>query len=455
MILSSRRQLLTRAGLAALGGLTSSIMPLSSVQAADFKAVVVVFLSGGHDGNNILIPTNAAYSDYQRSRPVLAQPKDALVPLSGTHMSHTFGLAPAARAFAELFEAKRLAVVANVGALVQPTTIAQIRNNTAKLPPFLGSHTEQEQWTQGWMGAEDLSGWGGRLMDQFAPELRSKQPLVALARDYTAVIGNSTPLSLADSNGSSNWGAASVDDPNNLVTQRLIALSRLQSANAYEAEVSRSLRSAYLDSVEFARGKTMGPKPTGNFVSVAFSSVARDLEFVARHIPYSKSTGARRQIYLIQDGGYDTHTGQLDTSETNPGLDLRFQAVARSVSALDKSLIDAGLDGQVLTVVMSEFGRTLDPAAGAGSDHAWGNHWFVVGGAIRGGVVYGNSFPTLVTGGVDDAFDWKPQRGQWIPQFSSDQFMADIARWMGLSAAQVTAAMPNLANFSKQTIGYL
>ncbi|MBM3390143.1 MAG: DUF1501 domain-containing protein [Betaproteobacteria bacterium] len=451
----SRRYLLTRAGLAALGGLTASVAPLSSVQAADYKAVVVVFLSGGHDGNNILVPTNGAYGDYQKSRPVLAHARDSLVPLSGTHISHTFGLAPSARAFAELFEAKRLAVVANVGALVQPTTIAQIRNNTAKLPPFLGSHTEQEQWVQGWMGAEDLSGWGGRMMDQFTAEFRNKQPLVALARDYTAVIGNSTPLSLADSNGGANWGPAPVDDPTHALTQRLIALSRLQSGNVYEAEVSRSMRSALLDAVEFARGKAKGPNPTGNFVDVQFSSVVRDLQFLARHIPYSKATGARRQIYLIQDGGYDTHTGQLDTGETNPGLDLRLQAVARSVSAFDKSLIDAGLDGQVLTVVMSEFGRTLDPAAGAGSDHAWGNHWFVVGGPVRGGVVYGNSFPLLVTGGADDAFNWNPQRGQWVPQFSSDQFMADIGRWMGLTAAQVGAAMPNLANFSKQTIGYL
>jgi len=292
-------------------------------------------------------------------------------------------------------------------------------------------------------------------MDQFSPDLRSKQPLVAVARDYTAVIGNATPLSLADSSGGDRWGHAPVDDPTNPLTQRLIALARLQSSNVFEAEVSRSMRSAYVDSVEFARGKAKGPKPTGNFVDVQFSSVVRDLQFLARHIPYSKSTGARRQIYLVQDGGYDTHTGQLETGDTNPGLDLRLQAVARSVSAFDKSLIDAGLDGQVLTVVMSEFGRTLDPAAGAGSDHAWGNHWFVVGGPVRGGVVYGNSFPLLVTGGADDAFNWKPQRGQWVPQFSSDQFMADIGRWMGLTAAQVGAAMPNLANFSKQTIGYL
>ncbi len=449
-----RRQFISRAGLAMLGGVAASMAPVARLQASDYKALVVVFLSGGYDGNNILVPTNAAYSDYQASRPALALPKDSLVRLSGTHISHTFALTPAARAFSNLFEAKRLAVVANVGALVQPTTLDQVRSQTAKLPPFLGSHSEQEQWIQGWMGAEDLSGWGGRMMDRMSPELRTKQPLISLARDYTAVISNETPLSLGDGGGGDWWGSAQVEDQSNPMTQRIMAMSRLQSANAYEAEFARSLRAAYLDTVEFSRGRRLGPTPTGTFSEVPFSSIGRDLQFVARHIPYSKATGARRQVYLLQDGGYDTHTGQLDTG-ANPGLDLRFQAVAQNVAALDKSMIDVGMDGQVLTIVISEFGRTLDPAAGAGSDHAWGNHWFVVGGSVKGGVVYGESFPRLVTGGADDASIWDPKRGQWLPQFSSDQFIADAARWMGLTAEQTLAAMPNLANFTRRTIGYL
>jgi uncharacterized protein (DUF1501 family) len=115
----------------------------------------------------------------------------------------------------------------------------------------------------------------------------------------------------------------------------------------------------------------------------------------------------------------------------------------------------AGMNNDVITVIMSEFGRTLDPAAGAGSDHAWGNHWFAVGGPVKGGMVYGNTFPTLQTGGPDDASMYNPKRGQWIPQFSSDQFMSDIVRWLGLTPAQALAVLPNLANFSAKTIGYL
>jgi len=152
-----------------LAGLGATLAGIRDVQAADYKALVVVFLSGGFDGNNVLIPVDGAYSDYAKARPVLALPKDSLVSLSGSHIGHKFALSPANRALARLFEQKRLAVVANAGALVQPTTMDQIRNNTAKLPPFMGSHTEQEQWIQGWMGAEDLSGWGGRALDASLP----------------------------------------------------------------------------------------------------------------------------------------------------------------------------------------------------------------------------------------------------------------------------------------------
>jgi uncharacterized protein (DUF1501 family) len=169
-------------------------------------------------------------------------------------------------------------------------------------------------------------------------------------------------------------------------------------------------------------------------------------------LTYAKQTGARRQIYLVQDGGYDTHTDQLSTTT---GLEKNIGEVTNNLVAFDKSIQAYGMNNDVITVVMSEFGRTLDPAAGAGSDHAWGNHWFALGGPVKGGVVYGNTFPTLQTGGPDDASSYDPKRGQWIPQFSSDQFMADLIQWMGLTPAQAVAVMPNLVNFPTKTIGFI
>ncbi len=448
----NRRNFLQHAGAVSLAGLGATLAGIRDVQAADYKALVVVFLSGGFDGNNVLIPVDGAYSDYAKARPVLALPKDSLVTLSGSHIGHKFALSPANRSLARLFEQKRLAVIANAGALVQPTTMDQIRNNTAKLPPFMGSHTEQEQWIQGWMGDEDLSGWGGRALDALPAEMKLRQPLVAMARDYTAVVANSTGLSLADSNGGANWGRARLDQADDMYRQRIEWASRLQSTNTYDYEFTRSLRAAYLDTVEFAKGQAAGPEPVGMFPD---SQIGRDMRYLAKHLPYSKQAGARRQVYLVQDGGYDTHTGQLSTDTNNPGLETRLADVSNAISAFDASIQAAGLNNDVITVVMSEFGRTLDPAAGEGSDHAWGNHWFAMGGPVKGGMVYGNTFPTLQTGGPDDASLYNPKRGQWIPQFSSDQFMSDIVRWLGLTPAQALAIMPNLANFSAKTIGYL
>ncbi|MBU3740305.1 MAG: DUF1501 domain-containing protein [Rhodoferax sp.] len=447
-----RRQFLAHAGAVSMAGVGASLLGAKSVQAADFKALVVVFLSGGFDGNNMLVPVDAAYGDYAAARPSLALPKDSLVRLQGTHIGHQFGLSPAMGPLASLFAQQRMAVVANVGALVQPTTVAQVRDRTAKLPPFLGSHAEQEQWTQGWMGDENRSGWGGRVLDQLPADMRNRQPLIALARDYTALLANVAPLSLANSNASANWGRASLTSTTDPLANRVEWASRMQSGNAYEAEFARSLRSSYLDSLEFAKGQQYGAAPSGNFPD---KQIGRDLRFAARHMAYSKQAGARRQIYLVQDGGYDTHTGQLLTDGSNPGLEARLSDVVGSLTAFDDSIRSAGMGSEVLTVVMSEFGRTLDPAAGAGSDHAWGNHWFVLGDMVKGGVVYGSAFPTLKTGGVDDASLYEPKRGQWVPQFSSDQFVADAARWLGLSAEQTLAAMPNLANFAARTIGYI
>ena len=448
----NRRSFLTHTGAVSLAGIAATLAAVKEAQAADFKALVVVFLSGGFDGNNVLVPMDSAYSDYEKARPNLALPKDSLVSLSGSHIGHKFGLSPANREFADLFEKKRMAVIANAGALVQPTSIDQLKNKSVKLPPFLGSHTEQEQWVQGWMGDEDTSGWGGRAMDVMSAEMKSFQPLVAMARDYTAVLGNQTSLSLANSGSGSRWGNAELSDPGNLMRQRVEWASRMQSGNVYDAEFSRSLRAAYNDTVQFALGQSYGVAPTGNFAN---AQVGRDLRYLARHLAYSKQMGARRQIYLIQDGGYDTHTDQLSTNAGNPGLEMKIGKVTSSLVAFDQSIQNYGMNDDVITVVISEFGRTLSPAAGGGTDHAWGNHWFALGGPVKGGVVYGNTFPTLQISGVDDASLYKPYRGQWIPQFSSDQFMADLVGWLGLTPAQALAVMPNLANFTKKTIGFI
>lgn len=444
-----RRQFLAHAVAWPLLGTLASLDGLRSVQAADYKALVVVFLSGGHDGNNMLIPVDGLYSSYEKARPSLVFPKSALSALPGRHIDHQLALSPALQPLATLFEQKRMAIVANVGALVEPLTVASVRDGKGKLPPFLGSHSDQQQWTQGWLGDEDQTGWGGRAMDRIPPEFKTFHPLVATSSDCTAVLGQTTPLAVA-TNSNSNWGFVNIlaaDDR----ARALDWMSRLQSANTFEAEFSRTLRTRQLDAVEFALSQD---KPAPASALFPDTYLGRMMRFTLNHMRYSRNKGARRQIYLVQDGGYDTHTGQDSTGDP-PGLEKLFSGVATNLLAMDKATKDSGLDGQVLTVVISEFGRTLDLAAGQGSDHAWGNHWLALGAGVRGGQVYGSAFPSMVVGGADDVSPAFRPRGEWLPQFSTDQFMADALLWLGLPASELVTAMPHLQNFSKRGIGFI
>lgn len=455
-----RRSLLLAGGALTLGSAAAALWPATRVQAADYKALVVVLLRGGHDGNNMLVPIDGAYGDYARARPALALPRESLLPLSGTHICHRFGFSPSMKPLHTLFERRRLAVVANVGALVQPTTLEQVRNRTAKLPFALGSHLDQQRWVQGWMADERQSGWGGRAMEQFPASMRSRQPLVSLSSEYMTVTSDRIGVSLADSavagTGNTLWGFANYDRPTDSYSQRVEAQTRRRSLNDYETEFARSLRAAWEDARMFSAAQQQGPQPSGDFpADTKYSRIGSQLRYVARYLPYSRAQGAQRQVVLLEDDGYDTHADQLSTSKYNPGLDRRLEGATSALVAFDQSMVDAGMDQQVLVLVVSEFGRTLEASAGLGTDHAWGNHWFALGGMVKGGAVLGDTFPALQIGGPDDASFGEPKRGQWLPQFSSDQFVADALRWMGLDEAQTLKAVPNLANFARRSVGYL
>jgi uncharacterized protein (DUF1501 family) len=447
-MISRRRWLAHAAAWPTLGAL-ASLDWISQVQAADYKALLVMYLAGGHDGNNMLIPVDGLYTSYQKARPTMAFAKSALTALPGKHIDHQLALSPALQPLATLFEQQRLAIVANVGALVEPTTVAAVRDGKAKVPPFLGSHFDQQQWVQGWMGDEDQSGWGGRAMDRMPPELKTFHPLIATTSDFTAVVGLTTPLAVA-SNFSSNWGFVNLLASDES-TRTLDWMSRLQSTNSFEAEFARTLRTRQLDAVEFARSQE---KPVAASLAFPDTQLGRNMKFALNHMLYSRSKGARRQIYLVQDGGYDTHTGQ-DATGDPPGLEKLFNGVTTNLVDWDKATRESGLDGQVLTIVISEFGRTLDLAAGQGTDHAWGNHWMALGGGVRGGQVYGSAFPSMVVGGPDDVSPSFRPRGEWLPQFSTDQFMADALLWLGLPPGELVATMPNLQNFTKRSIGFI
>jgi uncharacterized protein (DUF1501 family) len=438
------------------GGLgTGSAITFNSTLAAGnnlsgYKALVSIHLNGGCDGNDVLVPTDSAYADYAKSRPNVALKKDALTPLSGSFLGHTMGLNPALKSLVPLFNSGKLGALVNVGPLVKPTTSQEVLAGTAKLPPFLYSHPEQTALVNGWMGDQDPSGWGGRAMESLDPSSVFKSPLLSINNNQsTLVLGQRSKIITASSYPSTNIGRANLLDPKNQWTQILDSLSRFQSPNQVSAEYARTFKGIFADAQELALAAQKVSEPSG----FGSSSISRQLAMVSRLLSYYKTTGATRQIYSLQWGSFDTHTNQRGVSDLPLGQDTQLSDLAEALVSFQAALDQGGLSNDVALLVTTEFGRTLGEASGLGSDHAWGNHWLVMGNAIKGAQMYGSKFPSLVLGGADDAHPQK--RGYWVPQISSDQVAADFLTWLGLPSSALTAVLPNLSNFAFKTVGFM
>lgn len=453
----TRRQFLKRAaglgGLGALGitgGLGAGLGMLSNASFADstdYKALVCIFLKGGCDGNDILVPTDGAYLDYAKARSGLALAKDSLVSLDGSSAGHSFGLPPALKELAPLYNQGRLAMIANVGALIKPVTAGQVLAKSAPVPPFLMSHAEQVSYLQGWLGDEDASGWAGRAMELMPAALRNKLPVISYSSDYTLVRGKQSRVAQAQAEWGQYWGPADLAKTNDPWTRIVESMGMMQSRNAFEAEYARTMGASFQDAVALTSANGRATPPSINFPA---NDVGNNLRHVASLLPVFRAQGIRRQAILVDFGVFDTHVNQRGTSEFS--LDTQLANLAPAMAAFDAAIKAAGLDQNVVTLVMSEFGRALQPASGGGTDHGWGSHWWIMGGPVKGKQVVG-SFPSLVLGGVDDGDQWK--KGRWVPTQSSDQVGASIMQWMGLPADKVTSAFPNLANFTQKTLPLL
>lgn len=437
--------------LGALGG-TALLAGADSPHAAseaDYRALVVVFLDGGNDGSNCLVPTDGAYSDYAAARGELGLPKSSLVGLSGVSAGHSFGLHPALAPLAPLYESGRLAWLANAGPLVMPATAQQVLDRAVEVPPFLQSHYEQAAIQQGWMGDTDRSGWAGRALELLPEAMRGRFAAVTLDTSRVLVQGRKSAVSWLGPNVGAirYWGQADLSNPDQALTREYLRLSQDQYANAYAAEYTRTLASGLADARAATEALQRGPVPTGNFASDTFASGLRTL---AQALPAFKQLGYRRQVFLVSMYGFDTHAAQRGSQDRTQ--DFKLDVVARGLSAFDASNRASGVDLNVTTLVMSEFGRTLRPASGGGSDHAWGNHWFVLGGPVKGRQVIGK-YPTLVLGGPDDAD--RGQGGRFVPTTATEQVGATVMQWMGLQPGQFKDVFPNLANFSDQTLAFM
>jgi uncharacterized protein (DUF1501 family) len=433
------------AGASMVAGLSKFGLVSALAQGAtDYKALVCIFMFGGNDSNNMIVPIDSRYTGYQQARSVLALPQNQLLPLQIGNQS-PYALHPNMPEMQSLFNnQKNLAVLSNVGTLVQPTS-QQTYQQYKNLPENLYSHSDQQdQWQSAQLLGTPNAGWAGRVADkvqgsfnsaaQFPPVLSvSGSPIFAtgdVSRPFTMNPGQAPGLQGFDSSAASQARF--------LATQQLLTfdngLSLVQSANAVTSQ-------AVQYSVVLANAlKSLSPLQT----PFPNNYLGDQLKQVAQVIATRAALGMGRQIFFCSYGGFDTHSDQLLQQ-----VDL-LTKVSQSMSAFYAATRELGVSNQVTTFTLSEFSRTLQPGTNGGTDHAWGSHQLILGDAVVGNNVYG-TFPTLALGGPDDAGN----NGRWIPTTALDQYAATLATWFGVQATDLPSIFPNLANFSTSNLGFM
>ena len=410
----------------------------------DYKALVCVYLFGGNDSANMLVPRgSASHAQYQNIRGSLAVPLDQLLPIQTQSDQRTdYGLHPALAPLLPLYENGELAAVANVGTLVEPVTRQDLINGSTAVPPQLFSHSDQTfQWQTGIPGTQTPVGWGGRLADLYANSALSLLPMnITLTGQSVFLAGQQTVQYALSESGPERLEAASGDGgPVDLAISALLAQSR---QNLLEKQFI-GVQKRSMDLYELISGVLEQQNPLNTVFPD--NDLGRQLAMVARMIASRADMGGAniaRQVFLVGMGGFDTHDNQ---NGAQPQL---LGALASVLRAFRDALAEVGELNNVTTFTASEFGRTLTNN-GDGTDHGWGGHHLVMGGDVRGGDIYG-VMPDLTLDGPDDAGD-----GRLIPTLSTDQYDATLARWFGLGDADLQGLFPHLHRFDSADIGIM
>ncbi len=418
--------------------------------AADYKALVCVFLFGGNDGNNTVVPLDSAgYAAYATARGAigaggLALPQAQLLPLAPASGTAAYGLHPNLPELQTLWNDGVLGVVFNVGTLLAPTTKQQFLQSSVPVPISLLSHQDQQhQWQTSLSDQYSRTGWGGRIADGLGAG--PLPAVISISGNQLFTVGASTsPLSLPAAGG--GFGLAGFDGSpaSNARLQAMTDVRMLQEQNlivqATQAEATAALSASKLVAPVLAG--------TGSTVDSLFagltSSIALQLKQVARMIAARQTLGVGRQIFFVSQSSYDTHNDQLNRQGT------LFGDLSPALKAFYQATVQLGVSQQVTSFTLSDFGRTLQPASGDGSDHAWGSHHLVLGGAVKGQQTYG-TFPTLQLGGPDDF----TSQGRWVPTLAVDQYAATLATWFGVSAADLPTVLPYLGRYATANLGFL
>jgi uncharacterized protein (DUF1501 family) len=471
----TRRQFLGELSCGAIGS-TSVVSTLLNLTMANHaaaqagfsgqrKALVCVFLSGGCDTFNVLIPRGAAYAEYAASRSNLAIPEADLLPLNFTDgLGRSFGLNPACPKLAELFNGmggdvskKRLAMLANVGTLVEPITNKDIYlNNGVAIPKALFSHRDQiEQWqTSVPQGMQVLSGWGGRAADVIHNTYNTSQtagyymPMnFSLSGNSAFQIGQSEGQFVITPGGALSFTGTGVGGA--LQTAKEQALKEIVASpiedhyrNLFQRTHGRITANSMERGVEFQQyfnnpGSLNGQNIATVLANAGFPNhwLSQQLQGAVKTIAIREKLSLARQTIFVEFGGWDHHAELL---ETQAGM---LEILDGALYAFQKSLEILGLTNDVVTFTASDFGRTLR-SNGQGTDHAWSGNQFVMGGPVTGGVVRG-SFPSLEIDGPDDV----GRGGRIFPRLSVDQVFCEMLQWFGVENSSMNYVLPNIGNF--------
>ncbi|MCX6953778.1 MAG: DUF1501 domain-containing protein [Verrucomicrobia bacterium] len=446
-ILSRRSFLQKTALLAAATGLgrVGLLNARAQTVPSDYKALICVFMLGGNDGHNMLVPlTGAALANYKAARGSLALPDGNTQVLAISAKDGTpYGLNSGLASLQPLWAQGKLAAIANVGMLVKPTSRAQYLGATVGLPTNLYSHSDQLISMQaGDPFGSGGTGWAGRIADAtrsmnaastFPPGISFAGPALFCSGNVVQSTSLIPGYNLT-ADGLAAWPASAASAKSQALQEIVTfnsGLSMVQAANDVRA-----------DGIEL-NGMLTGL--SGGALTTVFpgTGIGQQLKQVAQIISLRGTTGMKRQVFFCALGGFDTHSSQSWAQ-----WDLLKQ-LSDGMSALYNATVEMGIPDQVTTFTASEFGRSLQPS-GTGTDHGWGNHQLIVGGAVKGGDLYGQ-FPDLSLGGPNDT----GSRGVLIPTTSLDQFGGTCASWFGVAPEAMTDVFPNLGNFATPNLGFL
>jgi uncharacterized protein (DUF1501 family) len=432
------------AGLSQIAAPTSDSSDLVN-STNDYRALVCIFLAGGNDSFNMLVPRdNSHYNEYAAIRADLALPQGNLIPIYPENGDgRQYGVHPSMPEVAQLFNSERLSFVTNVGTLVEPTTKANIEAGLATLPVGLYSHSDQVMhWHTSVPDKRTGFGWGGRTAD-LLHSVNNNNAIsmnISLAGTNLFQTGSSvTEYSIVpwDNGAIQVYGHDDVWWSRHILQNAAIeSMLDLAYQNLFEQTFANSTRAAINGSDQFASAiENVSPFAT----QFSDNELSNSLAMVAKTIAARQTLGFRRQIFFVMMGGWDHHDEVLDNQM------VMLSIVSKAMKEFDDAMQELRLHNNVVTFTASDFGRTLT-SNGQGSDHAWGGNHMVMGG-VNGRNIFGD-FPTLYANNPLDT-----GRGRLIPTISTDEYFAELALWFGVAVSELDTVFPNIGRFYDPTSG--